>query len=208
MSETILAVIKYGDNNHYLVEDFLQSLPKGTLKLTFTGFAGTLESCVKEYNLNKFCSKDTNIPKKNLRHFSLFRAPSLENLSTKYFSSTPEAKLIKIPNRLDVVINYHQDTGPNNCSKRYTESIDKAVQTYRQLASEDPWNLLCNSLENSEFLRKNLTKKLLLGFNKNKFKIPAVYVAVGLVTPDEEYVLNYTGVKGPYAGNLFYKESK
>ncbi|MEA3378494.1 MAG: hypothetical protein U9Q69_02530 [Nanoarchaeota archaeon] len=191
--KNLLTVLKAGDETHYLVRNFLQSLPDEAKKVfNSLGYVGDLKG-----NLRTMRRED-------MRHFVIFRSPGFEDLVTEYFSSTPQAALSEIPDRLTVKVDYkQQDTDFAKGARlvsNFDGSIDQMVEKYRELSSTNPTKLLTDGLNQSEFLRENMTKKGLFGFGKTK--IVPTYVSVGIETPDGRYLLGTTGAQGPYVGKF------
>jgi hypothetical protein len=191
-NKNLLAILKPGDETHYLVKDFLKSLPKGSKKLFDSfGYVGNLEK-----NLRSFS-------KENERHFIILRTPIFKGLSTEYFSSS-EATLKEIPDKLEVKIDYRQQDTSFLIGARSVltldGSIDEMIEEYQILSSADPKKLFSEELNQSEFLNKHLIKKTWFGLGKRK--IVPTYVSIGIETPDGRYLLETTGAQGPYAGTF------
>ncbi|MCK5043805.1 hypothetical protein KAR52_02285 [Candidatus Pacearchaeota archaeon] len=192
-NKNLLAVLKPGDETHYLVKDFFQSLPEKSRKVFDSfGYIGNLEK-----NLDKFRKED-------MRYFIVFSSPTFNDLITEYFSSTPEATLKEIPDRLKIKARYQQqDTNILEGARLVLTldgSIDEMIKKYQILSSTDPRKLISERLNKSEFLMKNITKKTWFGLGKTK--IVPTYVSVGLETPDGRYLLETTGAQGPYVGKF------
>ncbi len=191
--KNLLTIVKPGDVSHYLLINFLKSLPNKTKKIFDAyGFIGNLEE-----NLNK-------IKDKNTRRFTIFRSDSFKGLVTDYFSSTPEAAVKEIEDELTVKVDYKQeDTDIFKGAREiigFKGTIDEMVEKYKELSSTDPRQLLNIGLKQSEFIRKYMTRAALFGFGKRK--IVPTYVSVGIETPDGKYLLETTGAQGPYIGIL------
>lgn len=191
--QNLLIALKVGDEEHYLFNKFLKSLPvQAEIVLNSAGYVGGLEKNIETRNKN-----DTQRVLEGTRHFVIYRAPTFENLVTDYFSSTPKASLSEIQDRLKVKIRYKkQDTefvAGGSWSQSYDGSIDEMVSTYSKLAS-NPAQVLHNSLEGSENLRKHIMKKRF-----GKTKVLPTYVSIGLETPDGSCLLKTTGPQGPYS---------
>lgn len=189
--KNLLAILELGDETHYLIRDFLQSLPDKAIKIfDSVGFVGDLKE-----NLRRFRRED-------MRHFAIFRSPTFDDLVTEYFSAIPEAALTEIPDRLKIKLSYKQQDTDFLTGARaiftFDGSIDEMIDKYRNLSSTDPRKLLLDYLNQSEVLRKNITKKTLFGLGKTK--IVPTYVLVGIETSDGRYLLETTGSQGPYAG--------
>ena len=61
------------------------------------------------------------------------------------------------------------------------------IKYYNQLESEDTTELLVAKTTNSEFLKKNFTRRRALRPSKRKFK--PTYVCKGIETVDQEYLI-------------------
>ena len=190
--KNLLAVLEVGDETHYLIRDFLQSLPDGTKKVFDSfGFTGDLEANLRGHL------------EENMRRFVIFRLPTVDGLVTEYFSSVPGAALKEIPDTLRVKVDYKQQDTDSYDGARQTMgvdgTIDEMVKEYERLSLEDPRKLLAERLEQSPVFRADVIKKGgLFGFGKTK--VSPTYVAVGIETPDGEYLLGTTGANGPYVG--------
>ena len=191
--KNLLAIFKPGDETHYLIRDFIQSLQSEVRKVFDSfGYIGNLEE-----NLKKFKKED-------MRHFVILRSPTFDDLITEYFLTNPEAILTEIPDKLIVKIDYKQrDTDFVTGAREvihFHGTIDEMLEKYKNLSSTNPKEILYGGLDKSEFLRKELIKKTLFGFGKRKL-VPT-YIAVGIETPDHKNLLDTTGAQGPYVCKL------
>ena len=188
-NKNLLAILRPGDENHHLVKDFFQSLPEKTTKVFDSfGYIGNLES-----NLRKFTEE-------HRRHYLIFRSPSCDDLDENYFSSTPKAALMKIPDKLIVKVNYKQQNTDCVVGVRLVDEckggIDAVVELYDKLSSANPRELLVNKLNEDKTFREKMTKRK--WFNFGKTKTFPLYISVGLETPDGRYLLGTTRAQGPY----------
>ncbi len=191
--KNLLAVLKADDQNHYLVRDFVRSLPSGTTESFHSfGFVGNFNDNVRSLKIER------------QRYFMAYRSAAFDNLVTQYFSLTPEAVLTLIPNQLKVIVEFKQQDTEFTIGARMKStvegSIDEMVTKYRSLARVDPRKLLADELNDSAYFRKNMTKKALFGFGKTK--VVPIYVSVGLETVDGRFLVATTGPVGPYSGTL------
>lgn len=188
VEKNLLAVIKSRDKTHYLLRSFLKSLLKDTKKVFESlGYVGGLE-----YNVL------TRFKKEDERHFTIFRAKEFKEFDDKYFSSTHQAALFEIPNVLQVKINFDSDEGGRH-KYTYTGSIDKMISMYESLDHTDPKELLMKELMESEFFRANFTKKR---FIRGGIGLSPTVFSIGLETNNGKFLLETTGILGPYAGTL------
>lgn len=194
-TRNLLAVINPGHETGHLIRIFLESLPKGVQKVFESfGHIGSLE----ENLAHGFRREDA-------RHFIIYRAPTFENLADKYFSSTPQAALSEIPDRLIVKVDCKRKNTNSAIGARETThfdgTINEMVEKYRSLSLTDHGELLLDRLSESEFLRENVTKRKWLGLGR--IKLFPTYVSVGIETPDGKYLLETTGAQGPYFGTVY-----
>ena len=187
----LLAVIERGYENK--VRGFIESLPADAgCVLKASGYAGSLESTC----LSPRRSKE--------REFLIFRAASFDNLDLEYFATSPEARVMEIPDEL--AVRYYlkvQDTDMATgsfCQFCRSGTIAEAIGLYKKESQKDPRTLLLDSFMSVDFTWENMTRDTWFGLGKRK--VLPTYVAVGLETLDGEYLLIKAGPHGPYDGKL------
>ena len=191
----LLAIIKRGDETHYLLRKFFKSLPNNARKVFDSlGAVGSLDKNVREFG------------RMDMRHFVIFCAPTFNWLVNGYFASISEAALFEIPDELRVKVIYkQQDTDFSEGVEIITEStgtIDEMVRKYEELSSADPRRLLTDELNHYPAVRKRLVKREWFGLGRKR--VVPTYVSVGIETPDRKYLLGTTGAQGPYTGKPPY----
>ena len=166
--EKILAVIKPGDEEHYLVRRFTESLPKDTEKLYESfGCIGTLENKVS-YRPEKQISK----------HFAIYDLDNLNDLDLSYFSSTPSANVLKI-NRIEPKIVYaREDRGVLHWVKRQVDNVEEGLNIYNDLLVEDWGEMFVRHLNDSAIFRKDFLRSTWFGLRENN--ITPTYISIGL----------------------------
>ncbi len=182
----LLAIVPPGDENNYLLREFINSLGDGAKRVFESfGYLGKLEDANNRDEWDK-------------KHFFIYRGYGFSEASRRYFYETVGAAAFEISDDLAVKVRYkeHKENPtsffvPKEWTYEEKGGIDQIIGAYNRFSSMNTKELLNFALGHSEFVQKEMIRR--------KWYLDRIVVktliATGLETADEKYLLGITEVK-------------